>query len=96
MLLHFQAEAASQTVVMIGQLRVLEECFVTSSTQALEALAQLRDNLPTLIACRDLLAQTAVAIEIAQVRGLTESVRIPEGSSYEFLSLGRQLIPEPL
>jgi len=85
MLLYFQAEAAMQSgMVDIRQMRVLEECFVSSTTQALEALSQLRDNLPRLLANREMLVQTTVAIEMAQVRGLTEAVAIPDGEDLRF------------
>jgi hypothetical protein len=80
MLLFFQAECATQRVaVETGSMQILEECFVTSTTQVVQALTQLRDNLPRLLESRKTLARTAMAIEMTQVCGLTEAARILDG-----------------
>jgi aerotaxis receptor len=82
MLLCFQFEAATQTgAVDTGQIQILEECFITSTTQVLEALTRLRDNLPRLLDSQKTLTRAAMAIEIAQVSGLTEAARIPDGET---------------
>jgi len=82
MLLFFQAEAFAQPeAVSAQQSKILEECFITTITQVFAALTQLRDNLPRLLDNRQTLARAAMAIQIAQVSGLTESARIPEGET---------------
>ena len=82
MLLYFQAESATQPDAMAaGPMQVLEECFITSTTQVLAALTQLRDNLPRLVGNQQNLARTALAIELAQVQGLTEAARIAQGDT---------------
>jgi hypothetical protein len=82
MLLCFQFEAATRPgAVDTGQIQILEECFITSTTQVLEALTRLRDNLPRLLDSQKTLTRAAMAIEIAQVSGLTEAARIPDGET---------------
>jgi len=82
MLLFFQAEAASQPdAADTRQLRTLEECFLASTTQMFEAMTELRNNLPRLLDSRKTLTRAALSIEIAQVNGLTEAARIPEGDT---------------
>lgn len=82
MLLYFQAEAAGNPgAADVKQIEILEECFIASTTHVRQALAQLQKNLPRLIETRKTLTRTTMAIEMAQVQGLTEAVRIPEGET---------------
>jgi aerotaxis receptor len=80
MLLFFQAESAAGAAgVDLHAMQTLEECFLESSAHLETALGQLDDHLPKLLQSRENLARTALAIEMTQVCGLTETARIPQG-----------------
>ncbi len=80
MLLFFQAESALGSGKIDRQeMRTLEECFVASTGQVEKALGHLEEHLPKLLQSREELARTALAIEMTQVCGLTETARIPDG-----------------
>ncbi|MCX6944452.1 MAG: PAS domain-containing protein [Opitutales bacterium] len=82
MLLFFQAEAAAEAgAVDTAQIHLLEECFTASTAQVLAALVQLRESLPRLLDSHKTLTRAAMAIEMAQVGGLTEAARIPDGET---------------
>ena len=68
MLLFFQAEAAA-------------EAGAVDTAQVLAALVQLRESLPRLLDSHKTLTRAAMAIEMAQVGGLTEAARIPDGET---------------
>ena len=80
MLLFFQAEsAAGSASADLEAMRTLEECFLKSTAHLETALGQLDEHLPKLLQSRENLARTALAIEMTQVCGLTETARIPQG-----------------
>jgi len=81
MLLYFKAEIATdQTKGEDDLLPQLEEAFEASTSTAEEAVSALAAALPPVATSRDLLAQSAVSIQMAQVRGLTEAARVKEAS----------------
>jgi PAS domain S-box-containing protein len=64
-----------------AELRVLEECFTTSTETNLKGIESLRTILPQLCECRDSITKIALTIEMTQVLGNTETARIPESSA---------------
>ncbi len=82
MLLFFQAESAMGSAGMdLETLRILEHCFLESTAHLQAALGELDEHLPKLLQSRENLARTALAIEMTQVCGLTETARIPQGDA---------------
>lgn len=82
MVLFCQAEqAANPGTGDPGELEVLKECFADSSAGTLRAMESLRGILPYLCEDREAITRTALIIEMTQVLGNTETVRIPQGAA---------------
>jgi len=80
MVLVFQAEIArgegAAARDRLAMLVDLQEAFATRTRAAARAIAELQSESSSLAGSRDLLSKVAMSIQLAQVRGLTESARI--------------------
>lgn len=96
MLLVFQAEIAAagcDAGARVGLLVDLEEAFLARTRCAAQSIRDLQNESALLSESRDFLSKIAVSIQLAQVRGLTESARIgdAEGLRAMFADFRRKI-----
>lgn len=84
MILAFQAELATDkehSRERLTMLTDLEEAFLARARSAAAAITALQTESAQLGESREYLSKVAVSIQMAQVRGLTESARIPDAEN---------------
>jgi aerotaxis receptor len=82
MILFYKAEmVAKKGIAEPEEIKVIEECFTTSTRETFVAMKALREILPQLRESRDAIGKIALTIEMSQVLGHTETAHIPDGAA---------------